>query len=209
LAYSTVSFLSQSTTWQQRSKPQRNESLYQEMTTYSTPHSLGSMEAAYLSGSQEKESKPSAIGHKRTFSNVSDSGQDVEDDNDSDKRHSSTDEKKMKRVMANRRSARESRERRKSLLSNLEASVDILSKENANLVRENSELRKQLARLMPQANLECLTSNTCNLKGFRPCMLTKCAPMLSKLLNSCNSKRSNNSWKLCDDDRVFKHTLCE
>ena len=136
------------------------------MTTYSTPHSLGSMEAAYLSGSQEKESKPSAIGHKRTFSNVSDSGQDVEDDNDSDKRHTSTDEKKMKRVMANRRSARESRERRKSLLSNLEASVDILSKENANLVRENSELRKQLARLMPQANLGMFNQQHMQPQGF-------------------------------------------
>jgi hypothetical protein len=65
----------------------------------------------------------------------------------------STDDKKLKRIMANRRSARESRERRRSLLSNLESSVEILSKENASLVRENGELRKQLARLLPQSNL--------------------------------------------------------
>jgi bZIP transcription factor len=136
------------------------------MISNSTPHSLASMEAAFLSGVQEKDvnaaSGPNATGHKRPFSDVSDADGDNDDDDDDDdeeddtnpnKRQLSAEDKKMKRIMANRRSARESRERRKSLLSNLEASVEILSKENASLVRENGELRKQLTRLMPPSNL--------------------------------------------------------
>ena len=75
-----------------------------------------------------------------------------DDSNKVAKEKLAADQKKLKRVMANRRSARESRERRKKLLSNLETSVDILSKENANLMRENNELRQQLASLLPQAH---------------------------------------------------------
>lgn len=123
------------------------------------------MEAVFLSGVQVKDvtvtSEPNANGHKRRFSDVSDADDDDDDDDNDDdeddtnpnKSQLSAEDKKMKRIMANRRSARESRERRKSLLSNLEASVEILSKENACLVRENGELRKQLTRLMPPSNV--------------------------------------------------------
>jgi hypothetical protein len=61
-------------------------------------------------------------------------------------------EKKWKRVMANRRSAKESRQRRKQLLSDLEGSVNVLLKENSSLAADNTELRKQLAFLLPQAH---------------------------------------------------------
>jgi bZIP transcription factor len=59
--------------------------------------------------------------------------------------------RKMRRVMANRRSARESRERRKKLLTDLQESVESLSSENANLSKENMALRQELATLMEQS----------------------------------------------------------
>mmetsp|Transcript_14699 Transcript_14699/g.24905 ORF Transcript_14699/g.24905 Transcript_14699/m.24905 type:complete len:159 (-) Transcript_14699:105-581(-) len=93
----------------------------------------------------ERDSKSISEADDKSVRLVSD------DDMKGSKGRMSTDEKKLKRIMANRRSARESRERRKKLLMNLETSVDILSKENANLVRENNELRQQLASLLPQA----------------------------------------------------------
>lgn len=55
-----------------------------------------------------------------------------------------TEEKKWDRVLANRRSAKESRERRKKLLSDLEESVEKLKKENSGLSEENANLRTQL-----------------------------------------------------------------
>ena len=59
--------------------------------------------------------------------------------------------RKMRRVMANRRSARESRERRKKLLTDLQESVEGLTSENANLSKENLALRRELASLIEQS----------------------------------------------------------
>mmetsp|Transcript_8426 Transcript_8426/g.12209 ORF Transcript_8426/g.12209 Transcript_8426/m.12209 type:complete len:180 (+) Transcript_8426:503-1042(+) len=57
------------------------------------------------------------------------------------------DDKKMKRILANRRSARESYQRRKKLFSNLETSISEMRKENGKLVDENLQLRQQKAEL--------------------------------------------------------------
>lgn len=59
--------------------------------------------------------------------------------------------RKMRRVMANRRSARESRERRKKLLTDLQESVESLTSDNANLSKENLALRRELATLIEQS----------------------------------------------------------
>lgn len=59
--------------------------------------------------------------------------------------------RKMRRVMANRRSARESRERRKKLLTDLQESVESLTSDNANLSKENLALRRELAALIEQS----------------------------------------------------------
>ena len=59
--------------------------------------------------------------------------------------------RKLRRVMANRRSARESRERQKKLLSDLQESVESLASENANLSKENTTLRQELATLIEQS----------------------------------------------------------
>jgi hypothetical protein len=58
--------------------------------------------------------------------------------------------RKLRRVMANRRSAKESRERRKQLLSKLQATVDILSAENRAILQDNRRLRNQLGELREQ-----------------------------------------------------------
>lgn len=69
---------------------------------------------------------------------------------DPDKRREA---RKLRRVMANRRSARESRERRKKLLTDLQDSVESLTAENASLTKENLNLRKELASLLQQSGL--------------------------------------------------------
>eukprot|EP00566_Odontella_aurita_P026289 CAMPEP_0113550582 /NCGR_PEP_ID=MMETSP0015_2-20120614/14062_1 /TAXON_ID=2838 /ORGANISM="Odontella" /LENGTH=186 /DNA_ID=CAMNT_0000451405 /DNA_START=317 /DNA_END=877 /DNA_ORIENTATION=- /assembly_acc=CAM_ASM_000160 len=64
------------------------------------------------------------------------------------KRQRTTEEKRIDRVMANRRSAKESRERKKKLTENLESSVQTLSNKNLALERENEKLRAELSMLM-------------------------------------------------------------
>ena len=62
------------------------------------------------------------------------------------------DEKKWDRVLANRRSAKESRERRKKLLTDLEESVERLKTENSSLAQENASLRTQLQNALASNN---------------------------------------------------------
>ena len=59
--------------------------------------------------------------------------------------------RKMRCVMANRRSARESRERRKKLLTDLQDSVQTLTTDNTTLTKENLSLRRELASLIEQS----------------------------------------------------------
>ena len=54
----------------------------------------------------------------------------------------------MDRVLANRRSARDSRERRKKLVENLEASVESLTEANTILSRENKKLNEENSKLL-------------------------------------------------------------
>lgn len=56
----------------------------------------------------------------------------------------SAEEKRMKRVMANRRSAKESRERRRKHLENLEATMTRLTEEHDELARQNRKLRAKI-----------------------------------------------------------------
>jgi hypothetical protein len=77
-------------------------------------------------------------------------------------RDDQTEEKKMKRVLANRRSARESYQRRKKMFSDLESAVTTLTKENAELVEENKKLRCQVLNLHQQLGLTLLPGNQIN-----------------------------------------------
>lgn len=61
-------------------------------------------------------------------------------------------EKKMQRVMANRRSAKESRQRRRQLLAKLSATVDELSADNFSLKRTNLALRAEARELRQELN---------------------------------------------------------
>lgn len=64
------------------------------------------------------------------------------------KRPRSQEQKKLDRILANRRSARRSRERRKQLQENLEKSVLLLQKQNEKLSQENSSLKNDLNFLL-------------------------------------------------------------
>ena len=59
--------------------------------------------------------------------------------------------RKMRRVMANRKSARESRERRKKLLTDLQDSVQMLTADNSTLTKENLALRREMVTVIRQS----------------------------------------------------------
>lgn len=63
-------------------------------------------------------------------------------------RTTTNESKKLDRILANRRSARRSRERRKQLQDNLEKSVFLLTKQNEVLCRENKQLKEELNVLL-------------------------------------------------------------
>ena len=66
--------------------------------------------------------------------------------------------RKMRRIMANRRSARESRERRKRLLEDLQISVDKLAAENTEVAKANLAMRQELVRLLQESGLSAVLS---------------------------------------------------
>jgi hypothetical protein len=70
----------------------------------------------------------------------------------SNKRAKTQEEKRLDRILANRRSARRSRERRKQLQDNLEKSVFLLTKQNEDLSHENDGLKQDVRNLMSLLN---------------------------------------------------------
>mmetsp|Transcript_19580 Transcript_19580/g.28900 ORF Transcript_19580/g.28900 Transcript_19580/m.28900 type:complete len:227 (-) Transcript_19580:169-849(-) len=68
------------------------------------------------------------------------------------KRAKTQEEKRLDRILANRRSARRSRERRKQLQDNLEKSVFLLTKQNEDLTHENDDLKQDVRNLMSLLN---------------------------------------------------------
>lgn len=101
--------------------------------------------------------------------------QDTPDSSDSEanqvstsKSQRSSEEKKMDRILANRRSARKSRERRKKLQEDLESSVVYLTKQNDGLRQDNDDLNKQvrlLTSLLNQANNQFMVGGASNSLG--------------------------------------------
>jgi hypothetical protein len=80
-----------------------------------------------------------------------------EEDQDSNKPN---EVRKKRRVMANRRSARESRDRRKRLLSDLYLSVATLMADNSELARSNQALRRELDRILQEIGLTATLRNS-------------------------------------------------
>jgi len=101
--------------------------------------------------------------------------QDTPDSSDSEtnqvstsKTKRSSEEKKMDRILANRRSARKSRERRKKLQEDLESSVSYLAKKNDGLRQDNDDLNKKvmlLTSLLHQANNQFIVGGASNNLG--------------------------------------------
>lgn len=69
------------------------------------------------------------------------------------------DHRKMKRVLANRNSARASYQRRKKLISDLQSMAAGLSEKNSVLVGENKRLRSELQELKQQMNFVLFSSS--------------------------------------------------
>jgi hypothetical protein len=82
----------------------------------------------------------------------SDNGE--QETNEEDKDSTKPDEvRKKRRVLANRRSARESRDRRKRLLSDLRRSVDTLTADNSELAKSNLALGQELEQILQECGL--------------------------------------------------------
>ena len=97
---------------------------------------------------------------------------------ESDDDEGDPDLKRKKRVLANRRSARESYLRRKNLFSELENSVSILSENNAELVDENKKLREKVMDLQEQLRLSCMpTAGMPNTMGVPGMERTSCVAL--------------------------------
>jgi hypothetical protein len=140
----------------------------------------GNNETPDVSEGRERASSSHASGTKR--STPDSAGSDDSDGNGGDLNDVELDPekrrevRKMRRVMANRRSARESRERRKKLLVDLQGNVENLSSENAELSKENLSLRRELASLIEQSggagalnmipNIQGLLQSTQGLTGL-------------------------------------------
>lgn len=62
-------------------------------------------------------------------------------------------EKRIRRIMANRKSAKESRDRRRKLLNTLSKQVEVLAAENESMARANSDLRSQTQFLKEQLRM--------------------------------------------------------
>lgn len=99
-----------------------------------------------MDGSNDIDEASLLSGSKRGVDDVIDEQNEFE--LDPEKRHEA---RKMRRIMANRRSARESRERRKKLLTELQDSVQTLTSDNTTLTKENLSLRRELASLIEQS----------------------------------------------------------
>lgn len=69
------------------------------------------------------------------------------------------DERRMKRVMANRNSARASYQRRKRMVAELQSEASDLNQMNQALMAENKKLRLEVQELRHQANLLLLSRN--------------------------------------------------
>ena len=115
----------------------------------------------------EQDEHVSAIVESSASANLAQVQRDVEDDSpemdfaqgqldDEDDDGPETDVKKMKRVLANRRSARESYQRRKRMFSELETAVTSLTKDNTDLVEENKKLKLEIVNLHQQRSLSLL-----------------------------------------------------
>lgn len=63
------------------------------------------------------------------------------------------DEKKTRRIMANRKSAKASRERRRELLATMSSKVAVLTAENRSLAKSNTELQSQAQELKNQLQM--------------------------------------------------------
>lgn len=86
---------------------------------------------------------------------------DIVDDIDEEKyQYQNTEIRKLRRVMANRRSARESRERRKKLVEDLQKSVDKLAAENNEIAQANRLLQQELMVLIQHSGIILPTSST-------------------------------------------------
>lgn len=98
-----------------------------EASTYSDKHEVSSSED---DGNKKSDSSAVNRGKKRTNTSISD------------------EDKKAERRAANRRSAFQSRQRRKILIEDLQRTVAALSKDNTDLRKSNEELRVQLEATM-------------------------------------------------------------
>mmetsp|Transcript_4412 Transcript_4412/g.5820 ORF Transcript_4412/g.5820 Transcript_4412/m.5820 type:complete len:348 (+) Transcript_4412:144-1187(+) len=113
----------------------RTEELYQDDDTDSTaPENTGN--DAYLYAPQHKQIYGDSIFAACQAANATRT-----------RRHKSDEEKRLERLAANRRSARESRNRKKVVFEELQRSVAKLADENGVLRTENQTLRKEMAEL--------------------------------------------------------------
>ena len=115
-----------------------------EESDYESFTALGESMVILREGSLKKGSSPTYMSDKNIDASPK------KESADAPYQHGMFDDKRLRRVMANRRSAKESRERRKQLLTKLQSGVDVLHSENQMLRNENGQLRETIQDLRQQ-----------------------------------------------------------
>jgi hypothetical protein len=151
-----------------RNLPNGDDSDSRAMITASEDSSQGDSGTSDFgggSGSEPTDSERGGDGSGRSDNgdNSGGSGNGAQATNEKEQYTNKTDDFRKWRAMANRGSARESRERRKRLLSNLHRSVDKLTADNIELAQSNLALRQELEQILHECGLTLPSSLLSNL----------------------------------------------
>lgn len=123
----------------------------------------GSFDLGGGSGSEPNESERgsswSGGSNNRGNSSSSDNGEQ-ETNEEEQNPNKPAEVRKKQRVIANRRSARESRDRRKRLVSDLKRPVDKLAADNSKLAKSNDVLRQELEQILQACGVTATVRNS-------------------------------------------------
>lgn len=104
--------------------------------------------------------RKTSAAHQHSSRTLVDEGDDPDHDDDDCEHGPNKDRKKMKRILANRGSARASYQRRKKMLVELQATVKELNQQNSLLEAENKEIRLEIQTIRQQMRILLLSSSS-------------------------------------------------
>jgi hypothetical protein len=141
------------------------------------------------SNDHDMAEKPSAVRRTPASTTMNtDEVYDDPDDEDEDATGPNKDQKKMKRILANRGSARASYQRRKKMMVELQAMVKDLNHQNSLLEAENKEIRVEIQTIRHQMRMLLLSSTSSSSSNLSTTTSSISMPPMLSLLDSLKMK---------------------